>query len=1062
MEFSDRQLLQDWCDRRDAEAFQAIVQRHASMVYHTALRVLKNSSDAEDTTQVCFETLANAKEPAKIQSLGAWLHGMATNQSLNQIRTDKRRTQREHRYLDETPPPSRTADWDDIYPLVDEAIQSLDESLRLPVIAHFLERQSHGEIAEHLNVGRSAITKRIGKGVNQIEAHLKRKGVIPGAGFAAALAGKLATSSAVEASLFSALGKIALAQGGGATVAASAAPVGMWLKAASAISVLGIAGWISFSTMLKPSQESQQSNIAQQANETTFRAEANTAPGSQSADAAISPPAAAADPSAGDVAEEPAPPDAIIFTGRTIQADGTPAPGAEIHAVWETGETIVRSDDNGQYRLPIAKNSFGNGPLVFWRKLYGTDGEETATFIGNVNGSRISGKIESELGLIEVYGSRAEPGAGVKGKWSVISERNGRKFPGTLAFHSDIHDSRWGFWKDDMGSAELQRLDATPGITLTAKYGNLEYFPTHVEVPPDGIRNLDLTLHPPASISGVVADADGKRLSGWKVFIQRERIDEVKTSFSSHFETHFRADTIVDSIVTDEQGHYSANRLPPGSYKARVFQSGTGSISWPEPIDLSAGEQLSGINFEVDPRRVFAGRVVNEQGNPIKGVFVSAYTNDDSLAEQQWYRADTDVHGNFTLTGIEESADSTLDINFSHALHRSLAVDEVRMNRKQNIFTMVEIPPLEGVVMDAVTGDPIPEYRISGWGSDQASNELDFPNLMLMPLESHAEGHFSIRPRGNGDGFVAVSAPGYIASVRAVLSSAQDGDTGNFVIPLEPAEPLTGIVLDSNGKPLDDVKIYAGEILLYHPGSYSSEGRNGLLGKTNRDGSFSIRESVDRGFVLTATKHDYAPYWVRVEPGDESISITLSRGGTISGTATHNGMTLNDKSLYVSAIFTDSILPNLLAEVDANGTFTLESAPTQPFFLRAQIVLGNGGISIRRKIEIAEDDHSIQNFDLDDSDNGFISGKVTLSKEMAARVGVVAQRTMNNGDAVLFRALVYPGNGEFKLGPLPEGEYEVFSQLTAFPQFTTKKSEPHFVSVRREQTIYQNIHLSTE
>ncbi|MFP6597173.1 MAG: sigma factor [Candidatus Hydrogenedentota bacterium] len=57
MELSDRQLLTNWCTRRDAHTFQAIVKRHAAMVFHTALRILNNPADAEDTTQQCFEKL---------------------------------------------------------------------------------------------------------------------------------------------------------------------------------------------------------------------------------------------------------------------------------------------------------------------------------------------------------------------------------------------------------------------------------------------------------------------------------------------------------------------------------------------------------------------------------------------------------------------------------------------------------------------------------------------------------------------------------------------------------------------------------------------------------------------------------------------------------------------------------------------------------------------------------------------------------------------------------------------------------------------------------------------
>ena len=97
MKASNKALLERWATRRDAEAFAEIVSRYAGMVYGTCRRILGDTAIAEDVTQECFMKLSQA-DPAAGQSLGGWLHKVATNRSLNRIKADQRRHEREKEY----------------------------------------------------------------------------------------------------------------------------------------------------------------------------------------------------------------------------------------------------------------------------------------------------------------------------------------------------------------------------------------------------------------------------------------------------------------------------------------------------------------------------------------------------------------------------------------------------------------------------------------------------------------------------------------------------------------------------------------------------------------------------------------------------------------------------------------------------------------------------------------------------------------------------------------------------------------------------------------------------
>jgi RNA polymerase sigma-70 factor (ECF subfamily) len=194
----------------DARAFDSLVCGYSGLVFSTCKRILQNDASAEDATQECFLQLAHKKPKIKT-SLGAWLHAVATNKSISRIREESRRRKREQLYA-ESGDAAVEAEWDDIQDFVDEAIESIPDDLRQCVVASFLQRKTHGVIAEEYGVDRSTITRRIDRGVEKIRKHLKQKGVIT----SSAPLGTMLTENMLEAvpgGLEASLSKIALAGG---------------------------------------------------------------------------------------------------------------------------------------------------------------------------------------------------------------------------------------------------------------------------------------------------------------------------------------------------------------------------------------------------------------------------------------------------------------------------------------------------------------------------------------------------------------------------------------------------------------------------------------------------------------------------------------------------------------------------------------------------------------------------------------------------------------------------------------------------------------------------------
>lgn len=82
-----------------ADAFDELVRRHKHLVYRTALKILRNVSDAEDATQECFLKLYTRLDSYREESaFSTWLVRIVMNISLMQLR---RRRRREFLSLDE-------------------------------------------------------------------------------------------------------------------------------------------------------------------------------------------------------------------------------------------------------------------------------------------------------------------------------------------------------------------------------------------------------------------------------------------------------------------------------------------------------------------------------------------------------------------------------------------------------------------------------------------------------------------------------------------------------------------------------------------------------------------------------------------------------------------------------------------------------------------------------------------------------------------------------------------------------------------------------------------------
>lgn len=111
---------------------------------------------------------------------------------------------------------------------------------------------------------------------------------------------------------------------------------------------------------------------------------------------------------------------------------------------------------------------------------------------------------------------------------------------------------------------------------------------------------------------------------------------------------------------TDESGHYSLE-VAPGSYRLQAQRNGyvmafyklDDSVAWGTLMTVEAGQNLTGINFRLAKGGVIAGRILDENGEPLVGEQVHIRPKKVERATSMYPRpVHTDDRGAYRLYGL--------------------------------------------------------------------------------------------------------------------------------------------------------------------------------------------------------------------------------------------------------------------------------------------------------------------------------------------------------------------------------------------------------------------------
>ena len=243
----DLALLQAYARAGSESAFATVVQRHVALVHSAACRQVRDAQSAEDVTQAVFIILAQkAGQLGGHPGLSGWLLKTTRYVASAQIRAAIRRTKREQEAVmqsfNETEPslPGGTANlWEQLAPVLDEAMASLGDTDRAALALRYFENKSGEEIGQTLGMNERAAQKRVSRALEKLRKFFGKRGL---ALSAAAIAAAVSANSvqAAPAALAKAVTVVAVAKGAAAgtstlTLVTGALKIMAWTKTKTAI-----------------------------------------------------------------------------------------------------------------------------------------------------------------------------------------------------------------------------------------------------------------------------------------------------------------------------------------------------------------------------------------------------------------------------------------------------------------------------------------------------------------------------------------------------------------------------------------------------------------------------------------------------------------------------------------------------------------------------------------------------------------------------------------------------------------------------------------------------------
>jgi protocatechuate 3,4-dioxygenase beta subunit len=610
-----------------------------------------------------------------------------------------------------------------------------------------------------------------------------------------------------------------------------------------------------------------------------------------------------------------------------------------------------------------------------------TDEGRQAVAAGNESGGpkvsfgAIEGHVLDQAGL---------PIAGAK-----VFLRNERPSP----FGEDLHDFGGSDAKpfasaesDAEGVFRFARLDPRKDWALTVTHERFQMWVSEMAIPvPDGgVWPETVILRPGMDCSGFVRDGGTKAPIAGALLVAESPLARIgKKKSRGRLETRTDANgAFVFRNVASSQSAPPILTITAAGYATQVHNNF--SLVAVEPQVHIKNKQTGGravgrtVDFELEPAKVIAGRVLGPDRRGVPGVEIEALNQTGTVGCEG--HAKSGRNGEFLIESLATGA-YIVRVKATHLDARPM--QRVEAGTTDVVIELFELAVATGRVVDE-EDKPITSFTVKA----RIPNDYDNAYGVVAAQRSvkhSSDGSFEINGLPEGSYVIEGSAEGYASCFSEVFTATQGMVASDILVRLNRGGSLAGRIIDSyTGAPVPGVEVttvendYMEEDLVDLFADMDPSALTKALVHTDAGGAFRVEVMTPGTYQIQARYRGYSPVVIQdvvIVAGQETEvpPLSLIRGAVIRGVVYgRDREILPGANIQLYPVDVDDSFGHRMTRADGTGRYQIENMPPGTYQLSAsRPSAGSGGNPFEAlgdiklsQVEISIEDGKVYDLDL--------------------------------------------------------------------------------------------------
>jgi len=485
------------------------------------------------------------------------------------------------------------------------------------------------------------------------------------------------------------------------------------------------------------------------------------------------------------------------------------------------------------------------------------------------------------------------------------------------------------------------------------------------------------------------------------------------------------------SATSDAQGHYEITGVPGGRYSLDLLNTEgyvADQIREGRVVSVTLGESLEGADFLLQRGVTLSGTAVDESGEPVVGLEVSARSNSGNGESGR-----TAQGGRFTVRGLPPHTQVTLEASgrgYTTTHQEPMNTGEAGVEGLT--LTVEKGASISGIVVDG-GGAPVSEAYVSATSENNGtdSSELTEPDGTFK-LTGMKAGVYRLEAES-----MESAKSGKVTQQGIKLEKGESLTGLRLVLARTPEASISGSVTDAKGQPIEGAWVNANAIQAESHG----------FAESGADGRYEVAVEAGLVYRLEVDHSDYSTEDREgIAAGEREVNFTLEGHGTVEGQVLDGatGEPITNFEVAHTSGFSESYDFNYLSYVaffHAEGRFSLPDVEVGDTTVLVRAAGYGPGV---QELADVKADKVTANIQFKLLAGASIAGRVT--DEGGAPVQG-AQIHTGDGTPIFFfeeglqdAVTTSDAAGNFKIDSLGEGPISVTATHTTFPSATVELS----------------------